>query len=98
MINRILGFLILLLSTIPVEVLAASSGGANRFVSGFQRLLMAPLTLPLHAANGLMNGPPGIGLVTGLLNGTIGTVSNVLGGAFDMAAAAAPLAKYAVFL
>ncbi len=75
----------------------AASAGSNLFVSGFTRLLLAPLQLPLRLLQGTFQGPPGIGTVSGALSGTIGTITNLLGGAFDMVTASAPLVKYAVF-
>jgi hypothetical protein len=46
---------------------------------------------------GTFNGPPLLGTVGGLFSGTIGTLTNIVGGVFDMTAASAPYAKYAVF-
>ena len=69
----------------------------NRFTYGVQRILMAPFQIPIQALNGTMYGPPGFGTVGGVLTGAFRTVGDLVGGLFDMTAAAAPYAKYAVF-
>lgn len=69
----------------------------NRFTIGFMRVFTAPFQMMSETLNGVLSGPPLFGAVNGVLNGTIQAVANVVGGAFDMAAAAAPYAKYAVF-
>lgn len=68
----------------------------NRFTIGFMRIVTAPFQMISETLNGALSGPPLFGVVNGVLNGTIQTVANIVGGTFDMAAAAAPYAKYAV--
>ncbi|MBI4395349.1 MAG: hypothetical protein HY583_04020 [Candidatus Omnitrophica bacterium] len=69
----------------------------NRFTYGFQRLLLAPFQIPIQVLQGTLYGPPIVGTLGGVLTGTFSTISNLVGGTFDMAASVAPYAKYAVF-
>lgn len=87
--------IILLISLSPFA--EAGYQDTNRFTYGFQRLLLAPFQLPFRVLQGTLTGPPIVGTLGGVFTGTMSTVSNLVGGAFDMAASAAPYAKYAVF-
>ena len=88
---------ILLFSLLSSSAFAASVyQDTNRFTYGFKRVLMAPFQIPYQMLRGTVQGPPLIGTVAGVLQGTFQTVGNLVGGAFDMGAAAAPYAKYAV--
>ena len=69
----------------------------NRFQYGFQRMLTAPFQIPIQTLQGTMYGPLVTGTVGGVFYGTFRTVGDLVGGTFDMAAAAAPYAKYAIF-
>lgn len=69
----------------------------NRFAYGFQRMLLAPFRIPIGLLQGTAYGPPVVGTLSGVFGGTVQTVTDLVGGAFDMAAAASPYAKYAVF-
>ena len=91
--------LLICLALLPAPLFAASgfSQDTNRFSYGFQRILLAPFRIPIHTYQGTMYGPPLIGTLGGVLTGTVRTVTDMVGGAFDMAAAAAPYAKYAAF-
>jgi hypothetical protein len=68
----------------------------SRFMYGFQKILSSTIQLPLQTIQSTLRGPIGLGTVQGVLTGTAGTVTNMVGGLFDMAAASAPYAKYAV--
>lgn len=84
---------------LPSSLFAASVyQDTNRFAYGFQRVVMAPFQIPLRAMEGTTYGPMFVGTVGGVLKGTFRTLGDVVGGSFDMAAAAAPYAKYAVFI
>ena len=81
------------------KVFAASMyQDANRFTYGFKRVLIAPFQIPYRILQGTARGPFILGTVGGALQGTFSTVGNLMTGAFDMAAASAPYAKYAVFI
>ena len=94
--RKILKWVLVLLLLCP-ETLLAMAGDTTRFASGFQRLLLSAFQLPFQTVNYTLNSPIGVGTVEGLLVGTVRTVSDMVGGVFDMAAAAAPYAKYALF-
>ena len=95
--RRIAICLLVILLAVPAPAFAALRSDTARFTSGFGRVLMAPFHIPLHMLRGTAQGAPGFGTVGGVLTGTFATVGNLVGGAFDMTAAAAPYAKYAVF-
>jgi len=90
--------LVYLISFLPFSQAASIYQDTNRFSYGFKRVLGAPFQLPFHALYGTFYGPLGVGTVGGVLKGGFSTVTELVGGAFDMGAAAAPYAKYAVFI
>ena len=92
----VIGFLVLLLF-LPSPLFAKEYRDTNRFVSGFWRIFMAPFRLPFYMVKGTIYGPPIVGTAQGVVVGTFSTVTDLVGGIFDMAAAAAPYAKYAIF-
>ena len=95
---RVAVCLILILVLFPPPLFAASLyQDTNRFTYGFQRLLLAPFQIPIHMFQGTLYGPPVVGTLGGVFTGTFRTVSDLVGGTFDMAASAAPYAKYALF-
>ena len=97
--RRLPALILALLVLLPAPLFAASLyRDTNRFAYGFQRAVMAPFQIPLQAMQGTAYGPPLIGTLGGVLRGTFRTVGDVVGGSFDMAAPAAPYAKYAVFV
>ena len=69
----------------------------NRFAAGAQRLLFAPFQIPFQVLHGTMHGPLVVGTLGGVFTGAFRTVGDLAGGVFDMTAAAAPYAKYALF-
>jgi hypothetical protein len=96
---KLIVFILMLSFLLPSPLFAASVyQDTNRFAFGFQRVVMAPFQIPLRAMEGTAYGPMLVGTVGGVLKGTFRTVGDVVGGSFDMAAAAAPYAKYAVFI
>ena len=90
-------WLVFFLILSPSAVLAQQYEDTNRFTYGFQRLMIAPFQILIQTLQGTLAGPPVMGTVSGLLRGTFRTVSDVVGGVFDMGASVAPYAKYAVF-
>ena len=96
--RKVIALLLLFLMTLPSTLLAASVyQDTNRFAYGFKRVMMAPFQIPIQTAQWTMHGPLVTGTVSGVLMGTFQTVGDMVGGMFDMAAAAAPYAKYAAF-
>ena len=79
----------------------ASAQGAmrdtDRFSYGLKRVLFSPFRIPYHTARETFRGPFVIGTLSGVVSGTAATVGDLAGGTFDMAASAAPYAKYAIF-
>ena len=94
--RKTLFWLFLLLILLPATVFAEYQD-TNRFTYGFRRMLMAPFRLPYNTLRGTFYGPPVTGTLGGVMSGTFQTVNDLMGGAFDMAASAAPYAKYALF-
>ncbi|OGW79922.1 MAG: hypothetical protein A3G33_02260 [Omnitrophica bacterium RIFCSPLOWO2_12_FULL_44_17] len=95
---KILAILLILLFIFQMQLFAIiNPNDTARFASGFQRILMSAFQLPFQVAARTLQGPPGIGTVSGVMYGAIRTVTDVVGGVFDMGAAAAPYAKYALF-
>lgn len=93
----IFSFVIIMLFAVPLPIFAANvANDTGRFTYGAQRIFLGVFELPLQVVKGTFYGPPVIGTVSGALSGTFLTFSNVMGGAFDMAAASAPYAKYAL--
>jgi hypothetical protein len=86
-------FILILAAPPPSHALIKRSDTA-RFASGLTRALFSPLQIPLQALKGTTNGPPIAGTLIGLVSGTFGTVTNLVGGTFEMVGAAAPYAKY----
>ena len=92
----VIGLLVFLI-LLPTPLFAVVASDTNRFIYGFQRLFLAPFQLPYQLLQGTFYGPPVVGTLQGAFLGTFQTLSGVVGGVFDMAAAAAPYAKYAAF-
>ena len=95
--KKIALWFLIFLFTIPPVAQASLYRDTNRFTYGFQRLFSAPFQIPIRTLEGTLSGPLLVGTIGGLLNGTARTLSDAVGGTFDMAASAAPYAKYAVF-
>ena len=70
----------------------------NRFTYGFKRLVAAPFQIPIRTLQGTLYGPFIAGTVGGVFQGAFYTIGDLVGGVFDMGAAAAPYAKYALFI
>lgn len=81
----------------PTFALGVNAYDTNRFAGGVQRLLMAPFQIPIQMLNGTVRGPLLFGTLGGVFTGLFRTVGDLAGGTFDMVAAAAPYAKYALF-
>ena len=95
--KTILWISVFLIAFAFVPFAEAAYQDTNRFTYGFQRVLPAPFQIPVQMLQGTMYGPPITGTLGGIFGGVFSTVSNLVGGTFDMAASAAPYAKYAVF-
>lgn len=97
--RKLLAFILVCLLLLPASVFAlgVNASDTNRFAGGVQRLLFAPFQIPLQVLNGTMNGPFLVGPLVGVFTGVFRTVGDLAGGVFDMTAAAAPYAKYALF-
>ena len=65
--------------------------------TGFTRVLGAALQIPRYLIYKTLSGPPGLGTVDGALTGTFYAVKEITEGSFEMAAGAAPYAKYLAF-
>lgn len=77
------------------SVLAQDDTG--RFMQGFYSLTTSALEIPYQTVNSTLTKPFPFGVVDGVLRGTVYSVTKIFGGLFDMGAAVAPYAKYAVF-
>ena len=90
----VIWFFVLCLSC-PASAFAGIDRDTGRFMFGFQRVILSAFQMPFQMIQGTINGPIGVGTVQGIVGGTIQTVTDMVGGVFDMAAASAPYAKYA---
>ena len=89
--------ILILFTALPsAHALGVRRSDTDRFAGGVGRLLMAPFHLISQTVRGTLHGPLGLGTVAGVVSGAAYTVTDVAGGAFDIAAASAPYAKYAV--
>ena len=98
MFKKVTVFIFLLVLISPTVFAASPYEDTNRFAYGFKRIFAAPFQIPIRALQGTFQGPLGLGTVSGALQGTYYTLGEFVGGIFDMGAAAAPYAKYAVFI
>ena len=89
---------LLLILAAPPGFSASVYQDTNRFTYGFRRAMMAPFQIPIRTLHGTFSGPLLTGTIGGVFQGAFYTVGDLVGGAFDMGAAAAPYAKYAVFI
>ena len=64
-------------------------------VSGLSKIVAGVFQLPVSILVGTFPGPPVVGTLMGVVNGTIRTVTLVGGGALELAADGAALAKAA---
>ncbi len=83
---------------LPSASAASVYQDTNRFTYGFKRVVAAPFQIPIRTLQGTFYGPFIVGTVGGIFQGTFSTVADLVGGVFDMGAAAAPYAKYALFI
>lgn len=96
--QKILLLLAISLLLLPPPVSALVDPRDTRtFTSGFQRLLLSPFQLPVQTLNYTFRGPLVIGTIQGVLIGATRTVTDLVGGTFEMVASSAPYAKYAAF-
>jgi len=91
---RILLIIFLLLVSAPLSNAHASG---DKVARGVYSILTGVVELPYQIVQQTVSQPPIIGTVSGVVIGSIRTVSKVVGGAFDIVTAAAPYAKYALF-
>jgi len=81
-----------------VTAQAVEYSDTSRFMQGFGKVVSAPFQLPMHLLQKSFTQAPPIGILNGAIGGTTKTVSSLMSGLWDMAGAAAPYAKYALFL
>jgi len=62
-------------------------------IRGLGKIVAGVFAIPVGVLAGTMSGPPILGTVLGLANGTINTIGLVAGGTLDIAASAIPAAK-----
>lgn len=89
-------FLLLTVLAAPFAFSASVYQDTNRFTYGFKRLMGAPFQIPVETLRGTLYGPFIAGTIGGIFQGTYQTVGDLVGGVFDMGAAASPYAKYAL--
>ena len=87
---------VILLLSLPAFAVNARPD-TDRFTHGAERVLLAPFQIPVQTYRWTRYGPPITGTLSGVLVGAVRTVTDLLGGLFDMTAAAVPYAKYAFF-
>ncbi len=80
-----------------VTVDARASQDTGRFVQGLYNTTTGALEIPYQLVNSTLTKPFPFGVVDGAVRGTMYSVTKIFGGLFDMGAAAAPYAKYAIF-
>ncbi len=76
---------------------AVEYSDTSRFMQGFGKVVSAPFQLPAHLLQKSFTQAPPIGILNGAVGGTAKTVSYLMSGLWDIAGAAAPYAKYALF-
>ena len=86
---------VIFISLAAVPAHAAQDTG--RFAQGFYNTTTGALEIPYQLVNSTLTKPFPFGVVDGAVRGTVNSVTKIFGGLFDMGAAAAPYAKYAVF-
>ena len=62
---------------------------------GVGKIVSGVFAVPLSTLAGTVSGPPIIGTLLGAISGTVNGVGLVVGGAFEVAASAIPIAKAA---
>ena len=60
---------------------------------GLLKVLAGILYVPAATLHGTVHGPPGVGVVLGVLNGVLGGTAMVAGGALELAGAGFGIAK-----
>ncbi len=76
---------------------AAEYSDTSRFMQGFTKVMVSPFYAPKEIIQKTFTQMPPIGTVNGAITGVFRTVTTLMSGLFDMAGAAAPYAKYALF-
>lgn len=89
-------FFLLIMFAAPFAFPASVYQDTNRFTYGFKRLMGAPFQIPVETLRGTLYGPFIAGTIGGIFQGTYQTIGDLVGGVFDMGAAASPYAKYAL--
>ena len=93
----IFAFLAIVSALINSQAHAAVYQDTARFTQGFQKIFGSVFQLPIELVTKSFSQAPPIGIINGALTGTYKTVSSLMSGLWDMAGAAAPYAKYALF-
>ena len=76
---------------------AAQADSTARFVRGFYNITTGALMLPLNLLKSTVSNPTPIGLLEGVVGGTINSTARIVGGVFDIGTAVIPYAKYLLF-
>ena len=92
---KILLFCFVLVST---NLYAAEYSDTSRFMQGFGKVISAPFYLPIQVVQKTFTQWPPFGTISGAVGGTVQTVTTLMSGLWDIAGAAAPYAKYALFM
>lgn len=95
--NQIIVVFIICFLTYSSSAYAVQYSDTSRFTQGFGKVLAAPFQLPAYLLQKSFTQAPPIGILNGAIGGTYKTVSSLMSGVWDMAGAAAPYAKYALF-
>ena len=90
-------FLIACLLVLPIAVHAAVGNDTARFTQGIGKVVGSVFQLPIELLSKSFSQMPPIGIINGALTGTYKTVTGLAGGLWDIAGAAVPYAKYALF-
>ena len=62
-------------------------------IRGLGKIVAGVFAIPISTVAGTFGGPPILGTLMGLANGTINTVGLIAGGTLEVAASAVPVAK-----
>ncbi|MBI4388131.1 MAG: hypothetical protein HY582_03725 [Candidatus Omnitrophica bacterium] len=95
--NWILILLCLIVLNQAPSIFAAEYSDTSRFMQGFTKVIASPFYAPKEIIQKTFTQMPPIGTVNGAITGVFRTVTTLMSGLFDMAGAAAPYAKYALF-
>ena len=79
--------------SLAVGLIVSAAPAQADLVGGLGKIVAGVFAIPIATIAGTFSGPPILGTVLGVANGTINAVGLVAGGALEVAAAAVPVAK-----